>query len=213
MVCVYQSETFREDTMNDKRIRNTLLAVLLLMQSSILSAEATLKITILEGDNPILNTRQRVSREAIVQVEDENRKPVAGAAVVFLTPNHGPSAVFVNGAHSVTATTGADGRAVIRLTPNKAAGKYEIHVTASKNGVTGTTSMTATNTVPAAAAAGGISGKTIAILAAVGGAAAVGAAVGLHGGGKTNTPPSPPNTPTNTGVVLVPGSPTVTAPR
>ena len=42
-----------------------------------------LNIVIVEGDGAINNIRQRTAREPIVQVEDQNHKPVAGAAVVF----------------------------------------------------------------------------------------------------------------------------------
>ena len=41
----------------------------------------------------------------MVQVTDENRKPVAGAAVVFLLPNQGAGGTFANGARSLTTLT------------------------------------------------------------------------------------------------------------
>ena len=50
---------------------------------------ATLEILIVEGEGAINNVKQRVNREPIVQVEDENHKPVAGAAVTFFLPNDG----------------------------------------------------------------------------------------------------------------------------
>ena len=56
-----------------------------------------INIVIVEGDGAINNVRQRVAREPIVQVEDENRKPIAGAAVTFLLPNQGAGASFANG--------------------------------------------------------------------------------------------------------------------
>lgn len=46
-----------------------------------------LNIVIVEGEGAVNNARQRVARDPMVQVEDENRKPIAGAAVVFLLPN------------------------------------------------------------------------------------------------------------------------------
>ena len=42
---------------------------------------AKLNIVILEGEGATNNIRQRVAREPIVQVEDENRRPLAGVAV------------------------------------------------------------------------------------------------------------------------------------
>ena len=53
---------------------------------------AKLNIVILEGEGAINNIKQRTAREAIVQVEDENRRPIAGAAVLFMLPESGPSA-------------------------------------------------------------------------------------------------------------------------
>ena len=175
----------------------------------------SISITILDGDNAIANVRQRVSREAIVQVEDENHKPVAGAIVTFLSPSDGPSATFVNGSHTITATTDAQGRVLMRgITPNNVSGKFQIRVTASHNGRTASTTLTQTNVVTAATAAGsagGISGKTLAILLGVGGAAAAGIAVGLAGGKSSS--PSTPSTPTVTSVTLQPGTPTVGPPH
>ena len=39
-----------------------------------------LNIEIVEGEGAVNNIRQRMAREPMVQVTDENRKPVAGAA-------------------------------------------------------------------------------------------------------------------------------------
>jgi hypothetical protein len=93
----------------------------ILIQSSPISAQdaqpsapGRLSIVIVEGEGAINNVRQRVAREPIVQVEDENRRPVAGAAVTFLLPNQGAGASFANGAQSLTITTDAQGRAVAR---------------------------------------------------------------------------------------------------
>jgi hypothetical protein len=62
----------------------------------------TLNLVIVEGDGAINNIRQRTAREPIVQVEDENHKPVAGAAVIFLLPEHGAGGTFADGSHSLT---------------------------------------------------------------------------------------------------------------
>src|SRR5580704_2436459 len=60
---------------------------LLAQVSSISASQAgtpmALHIVILDGDNALNNIRQRSAREPIVQVEDENHKPVAAAAVLF----------------------------------------------------------------------------------------------------------------------------------
>src|SRR3984885_12163944 len=72
---------------------------------------ASLQIIIVEGEGAINNVKQRVNREPIVQVEDENHKPVAGAAIIFFLPTSGPSGTFANGSQTLTVTTDATGRA------------------------------------------------------------------------------------------------------
>jgi hypothetical protein len=175
-------------------------------QESPPTAAGKIQIVIIEGEGAINNVRQRVAREPIVQVEDENRRPVAGAAVTFLLPNQGASASFANGSQSLTITTDAQGRAVARgLRPNNVNGQYEIRVNASSEGRTASTTIHQTNALAAAVAAGGLSAKLIAILAIAGGAAAAGAIIatrGGNGGGGGATP-----------TVIVPGSPTVGGPQ
>jgi hypothetical protein len=168
-----------------------------------------LTITILEGDNAIMDVRQRVNRETIVQVQDENHRPVAGALVAFLTPNEGPSATFVNGGHSITLTTDAQGRAVLRgMTPNKMAGKFQIRVTASQNGRTASAVITQTNVAPAGAASAGLSTKAlVAIIVGSAAAAGAGIALGLHySGGSSAAPAVVP-------ITLQPGTAVVSAPH
>ncbi len=136
---------------------------------------AKLNIVILSGDGAINNIRQRTARETIVQVEDENHRPVAGASVLFLLPDSGPGGVFANGSRSLQVLTNKQGQAMATgLRVNNVPGKFQIQVEVSHQELSATASITQTNAVITAAAAGGISGKLIAILAATGAAAAVG---------------------------------------
>ena len=48
-----------------------------------------LNLVVIEGEGAVNNIRQRTAREPIVQVEDENHRPVAGAVVVFMLPSNG----------------------------------------------------------------------------------------------------------------------------
>jgi hypothetical protein len=151
-----------------------------------------LNLVVVEGEGQINNIRQRTAREPVVQVEDENHKPVAGAIVVFTTPSNGASGVFANGSHTLTVTTDNTGRAVARgLKPNTARGQYQIHVNASSHGQTANANITQTNAVLTAAgtvAAGGAGhGKLITVLAVVG-AAAVGGIVYATQQGGSSTP-------------------------
>jgi hypothetical protein len=159
-----------------------------------------LNIVIVEGEGAVNNLRQRVVREPIVRVEDQNHKPVAGAVVFFLLPGDGSGGTFADGAKQLTVMTDSNGQAAARgMQAAKAVGQYQIHVTASLGRLNATATI---NQSYAAAAATGaaISPKWIAILAVAGGAVAAGLAIGLtRGGGKTET-------------ALSPGSATVTAP-
>jgi hypothetical protein len=195
------------------------LSYLLILQLVIPPAPAQepaapkLNLVIVEGDGAINNIKQRTAREPIVQVEDENHRPIAGAAVMFSLPNNGASGVFANGGRSVTVLTDSQGRAVARgLKLNKASGQMQIRVNASYQGQTASTVITQTNMVAAAAAGGaaagaGISGKMIAILVAIGAAGAVGGAIAATHGGNSNSAVIMPST------TITPGSGTVGAPH
>ena len=171
-----------------------------------------LTISILEGEGAINNIRQRTAREAMVQVQDENHKPVAGVAVTFFLADHGASGVFANGSQSMTVLTDANGQAAMRgMVPNQMAGKMEIRVSARLGNLNADAVITQTNAAGAAAAGGAaISGKVIALIVVVAAAAAVGAIVATHGGSSssnTATIPSGPTTPA--AVTITPGTPTV----
>src|SRR6266849_9217645 len=132
------------------------LLVLQMYPASALAQETSsqLNIVIVEGEGAINNVRQRTAREPIVQVEDENHKPIAGAAVVFLLPNQGASGVFANGSHTLTVMTDSQGRAVARgFRPNNVQGKFQMRITASHQGQIASTTISQTNAVSAAAGA------------------------------------------------------------
>lgn len=96
------------------------------------SAPKALFITILEGEGELNDVRARTAREPIVQVEDENHKPVAGALVVFAIPKGGAAGANFSGLNSLTVRTGADGRAVGRgFQVTRHTGNFEITVTAT----------------------------------------------------------------------------------
>src|ERR1700753_3874147 len=96
--------------------------------AALAQAPHTLNLVIVEGDGAINNIRQRTAREPIVQVEDENHKPVAGAAVVFALADQGAGGTFTSGSHTLTAVTDNQGRAIARgFHPNNVQGQYQIH--------------------------------------------------------------------------------------
>jgi len=182
--------------------------LVVLLAASLMAQAPALNIVIVEGEGAINNIRQRTAREPIVEVQDENHRPVAGAAVVFTLPTQGAGGTFAGGAHSLTVITDAQGRAVGHgLQPNGVKGQFQVHVNASKNGLTASTNISMTNAVvgaAGAAAAGGISAKLIAIIA-IAGAAAVGggvyAATHSGGGGNNSATTAPVTITTGTGTV------------
>ena len=50
---------------------------------------ATLRIVIVEGQGATNNIRQRTAREPVVEVVDENNRPVSGASVTLTCFNSG----------------------------------------------------------------------------------------------------------------------------
>lgn len=181
-------------------------------------APAGIQIVIVEGEGAINNVKERVNREMIVQVEDQNHKPVAGAAVIFFLPNDGPGGTFANGTTSLTTTTNAQGRAVARgIQFNGQAGAMQVRVSASYAGRTASAIINQTNALSGASTSGtGIGGgvggglslttKLIIIGAIIGAGVAAGVIVANHGGSSS---PAAPTTPT---VTITPGVPIVGGP-
>ena len=152
-----------------------------------------LNLVVLEGEGATNNIRQRTAREPVVQVQDENHKPVAGAIVVFTLPSNGAGGTFANGARTLSMVSDNQGRAVARgFRPNGLKGQYQIRVSATSSGLAAAIAITQTNVALATAGAGAGSGKLIAVLVAVGAAAAAGGAYyATHNGNGTpavNTP-------------------------
>ncbi len=108
-----------------------------------------LHVVILDGEGALNNIKERTAREPIVQIQDENHKPVSEAAVVFLIQGNGGSSAggaFANGLTSFTTTTGADGVAKAPgLAPNSSTGTFTIVVTATIAGITASSIIHQTN--------------------------------------------------------------------
>jgi len=165
------------------------------------------RIEVLEGDGAINNIRLHRAKEPVVRVVDQDGHPIPNVAVTFLLPGTGAGGSFAGDKNSVTVMTDENGKAVGQgLRPNGSAGQFQIRVTTSLAGQVATANISQTNAEPAQ---GGISSKTIALLAILGGAAAAGAAVAL-GKGKSSSGSS--TTTSTTGVVITPGQPTITGP-
>jgi hypothetical protein len=158
------------------------------------AAPTKLKIVVVQGEGAVNNVKQRVAREMIVEVQDENDRPLAGVAVAFMLPNSGAGGTFANGSKLLTVRTDLNGRAITQaFQPNNVVGNFKIDVSASYQGQTATTTISGTNAIAAGAATGGgISATTIGIIAGVAGAAAAGVVAAKRS--STNTTRTPQGT-------------------
>ena len=167
-----------------------------------------LRILIVEGDGAVNNIKRRMARAPIVQVEDENRKPVGGAIVTFTLANRGAGGVFPNGSQSLTVTTDNAGRATANgIQPNNVNGKFEIRVRATRNGLTALATITVINQFAAAPV---ITAKSITLLS-IAAAIVAGVAIGVTRGG--NSPSGPPTAVITPPTIITPGTPTVGGPK
>jgi hypothetical protein len=171
-----------------------------------------LNLVIVEGEGATNNVRQRVARDPVVRVEDENHKPVVGAAVVFTLPTEGATGDFGNGSKTLTVLTDRSGLAAAQgLKMNPVAGKIPIHVNASYRSLTARASITQFSVLPPGAkpssAKSGGHGALIGVLVAVGAAAAGG---GIYLATRSNQTssgvPTPPAGPTPIGITPGTGS-------
>jgi hypothetical protein len=158
---------------------------------------ARLQIKILDGEGALNNIKQQTAREPIVQVEDENHKPVAGALVTFALPPSGPSGTFANGLTTFSERTDATGTLPEKtgLIPNKIVGKYQIKVEVKYHNLSAQTSINQSNfmganVTAAHTAAHAFPLKAVLIVAAVG-AAAVATGVALQSGGSQSATITP----------------------
>lgn len=128
----------RAIAVTNKALAVMLIALLLPLPQARAASEATpapapqLQITILDGEGALNNIRDRTAREPIIQVTDENHKPVSEAAVLFLIHDgsNGAGGSFGQaGVKSLNVKTDALGQAHgTGLTPNQTAGTFVIEV-------------------------------------------------------------------------------------
>jgi hypothetical protein len=157
------------------------------------SGASKLNLVIVEGEGAINNVRQRTAREPIVQVEDENHKPIAGVAVIFTLPESGPSGTFSGGSRILQVTTNSKGQAIAKgMKLNNVSGKLQIQVQASYNGASANATISQANAVLSTVSSGmGVGSTVVAVLAATASAIAVGVVVASRTGNSTRSPNSP----------------------
>lgn len=177
-------------------------------KANLVEGSSGLKIVVLKGEGAVNNIKARTATAPVVQVNDQNDKPIVGAEVVFQLPAAGPGAVFNGWMRTQTARTDAQGQAAAQgMTPNDEPGRFNIKVTATQG--TRSTSLV----VAQSNAVGGVNGKQARshkTLYTILGLAAVGAIAGGIAGTRGGSTAAPVQT---TPISVTPGPVTVAAPR
>jgi hypothetical protein len=148
-----------------------------------------LRIIPLEGNNAINYIPILTITPPVVEVRDENERPVEGATVTFTAPPQtGPSATF-GGSTSFTGTTDQRGQVgVTGYAINGKPGKFAIDITAVHEGRAGKLLMIQTNSIDKLPQEiGRKGGKLKWVLLSV--AVAAGAGLGVYFGTRNTTGP------------------------
>jgi hypothetical protein len=171
-----------------------------------------LRVRALAGDGEMNDLERRVMAPLVVQVIDQNDRPVEGADVVFRFPLNGPGALFADQKTSKTVKTNGQGQAAATgWMANGELGTFQVHVSAAYGNQIGGATISMTNVTRIAGDGKTYrvknrhwySSKWVKIGIIAGGAAAVAGivlAVTSGGGSSSHT------------ITISPGSPTVGAP-
>lgn len=171
-----------------------------------------LKIIVVQGQNEKNNIKLKLATIPIVEVRDERDRLVPGARISFVLPNVGPSGKFADGSLSALVWTDSQGRAAANgLVPNFTEGKFNIRVSATFSGKSGSAVIVQENTAadgpqrpPTATQVKKKSNKWIFVVAAAGGAAVAGV-VATRGSSGPSGPPPPTPTSATVGAISVGG--------
>jgi hypothetical protein len=105
-----------------------------------------LKVIPLAGNRENNDLERRMMAPLVIQVLDQDQRPVEGATVVFQFPTSGPGATFANQQNSKTFRTNADGQvAAVGWNANNQAGTFQVKVSASRGNEVGETTISMTN--------------------------------------------------------------------
>jgi hypothetical protein len=105
-----------------------------------------LKVVVLAGREEVNDIQRKVMAPLVVEILDQNDRPVEGAEVVFRFPLEGPSAVFAGGRTSLTARTNGQGEvAATNWMANSQTGRFQVHVSASYGNQVGQATFSMSN--------------------------------------------------------------------
>jgi hypothetical protein len=173
----------------------------------------SLKVTALAGNHAMNDLERGLMAPLVVQVLDQNDRPVESAEVVFRFPLNGPGATFRGGNTSQTVRTNGQGQAAaMNWMANKQVGTFDVHVTAAYGNQLGEATVSMSNVTRIVDEGKGkqakwYSPKWVKIALIAGGAATVaGIILATRGGGSSSTNSTP-------SITITPGSPTVGGPH
>jgi hypothetical protein len=162
-----------------------------------------LRVVPLSGSGGVNDLERKIMSPLVVQVLDQESRPIEGAQVVFRFPLNGPSATFPNQQTSQTTRSNADGQAAATgWMANNRAGTFQVQVTATRGNEIGQASISMTNATRILDENRGKtkhwwSSKTAKILLIAGVAGTVTAVVlATRGGSGVRTVTASPGTPT-----------------
>jgi hypothetical protein len=91
-----------------------------------------LKVVVLAGREEVNDIQRKVMAPLVVEILDQNDRPVEGAEVIFRFPLEGPSATFAGGRTSQSVRTNGQGEAAAtNWMANSQTGRFQVHVNAS----------------------------------------------------------------------------------
>jgi hypothetical protein len=176
-----------------------------------------LKMLVLAGNGEMNDLERKVMAPLVVQILDQNDRPVEGAQVIFRFPLNGPGATFTGGQTSQTVRSNGTGEAAAaNWMANGQVGTFEVHVNATYGNEIGETTVKMQN-VSRIVETQGINKRAkqrhwysptwvkVALVAVAAGAV-VGAVLATRGGGHSSS--SSGTVP----ITVTPGSPTVGQP-
>lgn len=115
-------------------------------QTSSVPTGERLNIVILQGQRAVNDVRTSTTMMLVVEVRDENYRPLEGATVEFKLPQNGPSGSFEGGVRDKTVTTNTQGQAFTDFEPNPEPGRLAIQVRATFGERTGMVTIIQQNT-------------------------------------------------------------------
>jgi hypothetical protein len=112
-----------------------------------------LTIIVVEGEGYVNDIQRGLGRAPVIEVRDENDKPVAGARLTFSLPERGPGGSFFGSGLNLNILTNEQGRATAAgFRPNSTEGRFQIRVSAVQGDRSGTVSINQSNAQPRASA-------------------------------------------------------------